>query len=409
MNLTVSPIEPPPDRELAAAPVVPRRSILLLGFAAFVSAGTARVGDPLLPSIGHAFSVTTGEAAAVMAAFSIAYGLLQAFYGPIGDSLGKYRMVALTALLSSVGVGACALADSLEALAAARLLSGATAAAIIPLSMAWIGDVVPYQQRQPVLARFLSGQILGVVLGQAGGGVLSEIMGWRQVFVVLALLYLVAAVGLGLELLRPGHRRSVPGTGGALAGMRQMFGLLRRPWPATVVATVFLEGAVVFGAYAYVGAELQHRFGVGPGAAGIILAAFGIGGLAYAFSARRLVARLGEGGLARLGTAGLGVALLAIALAPALWLAPLATVLCGLSFYMFHNTLQTNATQMAPEARGSAVSLFAAAFFLGQTAGVAVIGPFFDRHGGVPPLIVAAIMIPLLGLWFAARLKRRPL
>ena len=44
-------------------------------------------------------------------------------------------------------------------------LTGATAAAVIPLSMAWIGDNVPYERRQPVLARFLIGQITGFSLG----------------------------------------------------------------------------------------------------------------------------------------------------------------------------------------------------------------------------------------------------
>jgi len=44
-----------------------------------------------------------------------------------------------------------------------RLASGATTGAIIPLAMAYLGDVVPYENRQTVLARFLSGQILGVV------------------------------------------------------------------------------------------------------------------------------------------------------------------------------------------------------------------------------------------------------
>ena len=51
----------------------------------------------------------------------------------------------------------------------------------------------------------------------------------------------------------------------------------------------------------------------------------------------------------------------------------------GLGFYMLHNTLQTNATQMSPEARGTAVGLFSAALYLGQTAGVAAAAPVIDR------------------------------
>jgi MFS family permease len=47
----------------------------------------------------------------------------------------------------------------------ARTVAGTTAASIIPLSMAWIGDVISYERRQPILARFLIGQIFGLSTG----------------------------------------------------------------------------------------------------------------------------------------------------------------------------------------------------------------------------------------------------
>src|SRR3546814_20287377 len=83
--------------------------------------------------------------------------------------------------LSGVIVAAGALAGSLEELALLRLLAGAITAAIIPLAMAHVGDMVPYDRRQTVLARFLTGQILGVVFGQAAGGALIEASDWRAV------------------------------------------------------------------------------------------------------------------------------------------------------------------------------------------------------------------------------------
>lgn len=385
------------------------RSIFFLALASFVSAATARIADPLLPEIGRTFTSTAGEAGIIVAAFSISYGLLQAVYGPIGDSFGKYRLVAIATFLSSLGVIASAFATTLSFLALARLLSGATAAAIIPLSMAWIGDVVPYDQRQSVLAKFMTGQIMGLVFGQAFGGVLSEFMGWRQVFIVLAVLYIFAALGLGLDLMRKDHPPAVrSGRGGVILGIRQMFGLLARPWPRTVIIMVFLEGAIVFGSWAYVGSELQRRFGIGPGMAGIVLGFFGFGGLAYALNARRMVARFGERGLVIWGGFGLAAAFALTAVTPVLTLAVAASSVCGLSFYMLHNTLQTNATQMAPESRGSAVSLFASALFIGQTVGVGVVGPVFDRWGGQPVLVAAAIVTPLLVIWFSGRLRYRP-
>src|SRR5436309_15835690 len=95
----------------------------------------------------------------------------------------------------------CGAAESLPALAGARFLAGASAGWVIPLSMAYVGDVTPYEQRQPVLARYLSGQIFGQLFGQAAGGVLGDYFGWRNVFVLLGALFALAACGLIVELL----------------------------------------------------------------------------------------------------------------------------------------------------------------------------------------------------------------
>ena len=67
---------------------------------------------------------------------------------------------------------------------------------------------------------------------------------------------------------------------------------------------------------------------------------------------------------------------------------------------MLHNTLQTNATQMAPEARGLAVSLFAFVLFCGQSVGVALAAPVMDRYGARPIFLVAVVVILALGVWF---------
>ncbi|MDJ1158738.1 MFS transporter [Chelatococcus sp. SYSU_G07232] len=391
---------------------VPARSIALLAFAAFVSGATIRVADPLLPQIGRDFGVTTGAASVVVTAFAVSYGLLQMFFGPIGDRFGKYRTAACATLLSAIGTAACAWVGTLESLTAARLVAGGTAAAIIPMSMAWIGDTVPYAERQAVLARFLSGQILGVVFGQAAGGMLGEHLGWRNVFLVLAAFYVVAGTALLVEMARDASARTrAAAAPEARRGVKETVlhsaALLRRPWVRVVLLTVFLEGIAVFGTFAFVASDLQHRFGLGAAQSGLMVAAYGFGGLFYAAAAPWLVARLGERGLVRGGGLVLMLAYGTLALMGDVWMAPFAAALAGLGFYMLHNTLQMNATQMAPEARGVAVALFASCLFMGQTVGAAGLAGVFDRFHGLPIFAGAAVMLPLLAFWFAHRLKRR--
>ena len=138
---------------------IPRGAVACLASTAFASGVSMRVNDALLPKLAGEFAVSLGQASQVISIFAIAYGLAQLLFGPLGDRFGKYRVIAWATAACAGTALVCALAPGFSALRAARALAGATAAAIIPLAMAWIGDVVAYEQRQPVLARFLIGQI----------------------------------------------------------------------------------------------------------------------------------------------------------------------------------------------------------------------------------------------------------
>ena len=195
---------------------------------------------------------------------------------------------------------------SLGWLVAFRVLSGGTAAAIIPLSMAWIGDAVPYDRRQATLARLLTGTILGMIGGQIIGGIFADTLGWRLAFVFLAGIY--ATVALMFHLGRahmPPDRRA--GRAGATVSA-QIRTILEDPWARTIVLISFLEGAAVFGAMAFIPTYLNARFGLTLTAAGAILGLYGIGGPAYTFVATGLVRAAGERGLAAGGGLLLGCA-----------------------------------------------------------------------------------------------------
>jgi YNFM family putative membrane transporter len=309
-----------------------------------------RVTDSLLPQIAADFGSTVGEASIVVAAYSLGHGAVQLVIGPFGERFGKYRTVAVMCGLAAVLVAICGTVQSLPALAAARFASGAAAGWIIPISMAYVGDVTPYERRQPILARYLSGQIFGQLFGQAAGGVLGDLLGWRNVFFVLAGMFAVATAALVLELAANPTTR---GFGRPEAGSRGGFiadyvAVLSNPWARIVILAVFIEASIGWGAFAYVGADLHLRFGLNFSAVGLIVGTFGIGGLLYAASVQPLVNLLGQKGLAIAGGTLLGLAYLTLALGAVWWLAPIAVTAIGLGFYALHNTLQTNATQMTP-------------------------------------------------------------
>src|SRR6185437_1084470 len=207
---------------------------------------------------------------------------------------------------------------------------------------------------------------------------------------------------LFIELWRnPVTRASRPPTPTETGFAASYSAVLRSSWARTIILAVFLESALMFGAFTYVGADLHLRFGLDFAAVGLFVGAFAIGGLIYSFSVKLMVVRLGQAGLATSGGILLAIGFLALAIEPHFYVAPFAITIVGLGFYMLHNTLQTNATQMTPEARGTAIGLFSAALYLGQTAGVAGAAMLFDRYHGVPLFLIASVTLLALGLWVA--------
>jgi predicted MFS family arabinose efflux permease len=196
--------------------------------------------------------------------------------------------------------------------------------------------------------------------------------------------------------------------GGALVTIvRQFRAVLAQPWARVVLAVVFCEGAVVYGPFAFIAAHLHQRFGLALSTVGGLVMGFAGGGLVFALGARVLVARLGEVWLVRAGSWLMAAALIAIAFAPAWgWALPVCLVM-GLGFYMMHNTLQTHATQMAPERRGTAVAAFACCFFLGQSIGVGLAGLVVDRLGTAPVLAVGAVGLLVVAWVFNRQRGRR--
>jgi len=394
----------PADSSTSAAPEpIPAGAILCLSLGAFGSGVSLRVNDALLPRLAEQFAVPLSTAAQVISYFAIAYGLSQLLFGPLGDRFGKYRVIAWACAACALTAVLCGVAPDFPLLTLARALAGATAAAIIPLAMAWIGDVVPYDKRQPVLARFLIGQILGLSAGVWLGGFAADHLNWRLPYFAIGVLFAVVSAAQFMIYRRlPAHARKMQhATGSALRRIVDDFGhVLARPWARKVLVTVFLEGALLYGPFAFIASHLHHGFGVSLSLAGSLVMLFGFGGVIYAVSSTQFVKRLGEVGLVNGGGVILAAAMLGVAVAPAWWWAIPSSLFAGLGFYMLHNTLQINATQMAPERRGAAVSAFASCFFLGQSAGVVLSGALADRIGTGNMIAVGALGVLAVALNF---------
>jgi len=379
----------------AAAP-----PIRLMALGGFASGAGMRMLDPILPAIAGEFGRVAADAAALIAVFMLGYGLTQVAAGPLGDRFGKLRVASAALILFGVATAAAALAPSLEGLVTLRAVAGVAAGAVIPLLIAHIGDSTPYAERQASLAAFAQGMVFAQLLAGPISGVVAEGLGWRASFVGLGLFGASVGAVLVARLWAAGGPTGARGA----AGLAGYLAVLRAPAARRLLPLVFLDGLLLFGgAFPFVGSFLVEGFSLSSGAAGLVVAGFGLGALLYTRLARRMLARWGEAGLLRRGALGLAGLLAMMAVAPAWWAVAGLQFLLGFAFYMLHGVLQARGTEMLPEARGTAMGAFALALFLGQAVGAVVFAAVISMGGYGAGFGVAAVGALGLAWWMGGR------
>ena len=125
--------------------------------------------------------------------------------------------------------------------------------------------------------------------------------------------------------------------------------------------------------FPYIATLLHHAGETRASIPGLVIAGFAIGGALYGVFVSRLLPRLGETRMMRVG--GLRWAFVSsYRPRPALAFRGRQFRLLGLSFYMLHGVIQIYASELAPAARGSAMALHSFFYFLGQAAGLIIYG-----------------------------------
>jgi predicted MFS family arabinose efflux permease len=371
--------------------------------AGFASTFAQRAVEPMLPLLAVSLEVTLQQAALLVSAYSIPYAVMQLVLGPVGDAIGKTRLIRLSIVIFFAGMALAAMAPGYGSLLAARAISGGFAGGLIPVAMALIGDRVSYDGRQVAISRFLLATISGQMIGAALAGLLADFSGWRTVFVVFAAVTAACGLPVVLFLKDQDEKRSVPTLRGAIANYRAV---LRNPVARIVYGTVFCEGMFIMGVFSFVVPMLVRHGATGAAEGGIVIAGFAVGGIVYSLVARRLLAVLGQAGMMRTGALIVSVVYIATAI-PSPWPAEIGLFLiAGFGFFTLHNTMQTLATELSLTARGSAMAMFAALLFLGTGTGPIVAGVVVE-HVGVELLFVGAGgMIAVFGFCSAALISR---
>lgn len=379
----------------------------VIAMTTFAASLSSRAMEPVIPLIADDLAVSIATAASLSAAVALTFALVQPILGAAADMFGKARlMIVCLALLGAANIIG-ALATSFEMLFLSRILCGIAAGGTFPIAMGLTSDLVATEQRQVALGRILAGAMTGNLLGASAAGVIGDFLGWRGVLVVLGVLVIAAAVAAWIGFRKGGvtsPRRAV-----SLGALKQGYRvILANPKARVCFAAVFIEGLCVLGLFPFVAAFLFDLGETRASIPGVVIAAFAVGGLFYTMSVSRLLPRFGVKALMIGGSVVVTLQLLAVAAGPRWEVQALCFLMMGWGFYCLHGSLQVFSSELAPEARASALSLHAFCFFMGQAAGPIVYGFALEQAGKVSTLGFSAGVVLVLGVIAARLLNRKP-
>jgi predicted MFS family arabinose efflux permease len=350
-----------------------RALLVVLAAGVFMVNLDSRVIAPLLPTLASELDVSLARAGWLVSAYMIPYGLFQLAFGALADRYGKITVCAHALAAFSIGTACCSLWPSFWPIIVLRALTGAAAAGLIPLTLAYIGDIVPYERRQQTIALVMASGGAAQALGAAAGGSIAALFSWRAVFPCLGVLS--GVVCIALYTLK--HREYRVATSRDTTYLQ----VLRAPLMRSLLLLVACEGCLFFGTFSFLGALLELRFGISPLVSGFVIALAGAAQLVTARLLPRVLGRVSERVLLGAGASVMGAAYLTCAFASAVWMVAVACWFAGVGWIFCHTTLQTRATEVFPAARGTAIAFFAFSLFLGSGLGAVGYGALLERIG----------------------------
>jgi len=187
------------------------------------SLGTS-IANVALPTLAEAFGASLQEVQWIVLAYLLATTTLIVGAGRLGDILGRRRLLIAGVLAFTLASLVCAVASTLWMLIAARAAQGLGAAAMMALTMAFVGDTVPKERTGSAMGLLGTTSAIGTALGPSLGGVLIAGFGWQAIFAVSAALGVVTLL-LAMRVLpadRPppaAERAAFDGIGTALLAL----------------------------------------------------------------------------------------------------------------------------------------------------------------------------------------------
>lgn len=166
----------------------------ILVLASSISIMSTDMYTPSLPDLADWFDTTPTQVKLTISLNMLAFGIAQLFHGPLSDRYGRKPVLIISSVFVVILSLACAMAQSIEQLIAARILLGLAAAAEAVIGLAIIKDL--YNEKEQVKALALLGMVIAITPAVAPilGGYLHVAFGWQSNFYVISAMAFLSMV-----------------------------------------------------------------------------------------------------------------------------------------------------------------------------------------------------------------------
>lgn len=368
------------------------RSLNILLICIAIIGTNGMILSPVLTDISAGFGVTPAVAGRAIAGYGAGTALVAFWLGRSLDGFGLTRSLTFAMAVAGLAMAGSSLAQGWLSLTLLQFIAGCAAGVALPAIYGITGAISPKGAESRFMSRVLLGWSVSLVAAIPLGALMSDLLGWRLMLVVLG----------GLSVMLAPLAKQISGGTPAPRNRPRMrrLGPLFLPggWVIYGVCALFMTS--FYGTYAYMGDLIRSGFGLTTTAAGMVALAYGIGFGIAGFGAA-LIDRLGRRNTLRLCLALAGLVLLGMSQS-GMFVVFLALVgAWGVVNHYILNTIVVTLNGIAPDNRSAAIGLYSSVTYIAASAGVLMMGQFYQVYGftGVA-MAAAALHVAGFGLSF---------
>ncbi|SCE25868.1 drug resistance transporter, EmrB/QacA subfamily, partial [Streptomyces sp. DvalAA-14] len=168
--------------EASAPPTGVVATLILASLGAFLTSLDVVVVSTALPTLQTHLHASLSDLEWTINGYNLAFACLMLTGAALGDRFGKRNMYVLGVGVFTLSSIACALSDSSGSLIAARVVQGAGAAVVLPLTLSLISDAFPLEKRGAAIGIWGGITGLGVAAGPVLGGLIIQDIAWQWIF-----------------------------------------------------------------------------------------------------------------------------------------------------------------------------------------------------------------------------------